>query len=175
MKMMVVAIVVAVAALAWPAKTFATDRCVPGACEAARDADRRAPYTGAKRKTTRSMVCLSVVAHRPTPLVLAQGTHYGATLDTAPALLSWRRQAAYWQPWSRNPTYSIREICLPAKLAQQYVRHGLTLCGGTSPRDPDGRSVWRSHHVRTLVAHRRIGAQNPACLLGRTVCARYGL
>lgn len=150
------------------------------ACRAAAMAARAPNYMGPKAPTTKEMVCLHAIADQPTELVLVEGIAPDNVPVQGPQILTWRPNTHQWRRWSRDASVWVREICFP----RSYLRsssgsfRSMTLCNGTELNQPNrGRSRWiaQQGHPQQLWKERRISERNPACLLGRERCARYGL
>lgn len=147
----------------------ASSTCVgsQSACEAARTAATAGPYAGKRAPTTEPMVCLYALHTGPTELVLADGPR-----PTGPAILRWRPSSIAWKRWSHDPRLVVGEICIPVRLIKG--RSAVTLCNGTTYGEGN-HSTWRSNHIHQLLSQRRIPSHDPACLLGKGPCAKYGL
>jgi hypothetical protein len=133
------------------------------ACELQQIAARLPEVTGTKRITTSGVVCLTVWANRPTALVLAEGrVKEGEPVDGR-VITSWRTQPSMWTSHPNGGV--VREICIPAALLQGTV----TLC------NEENRSIWSAEDVAYLKRVKRIPAKDPACLLGKEECKKFGL
>ena len=154
------------------------------ACDVARIQGNMADYNGPVAPTTDNMVCLHVVAYEPSSLVIANGDQPVGAVVAGHVVTSWRVQRSAWKPWPRDPRYVYREICFGEALLHQSnnphasLREALTLCNGEYLNEPlRNRSVWRERkgHLSYLSKVKRIEYDDPACLLGKIECARFGL
>lgn len=133
------------------------------ACERQQIAARLPELTGVKRITTSGVVCLTVWANRPSALVLAEGRVKPHAPVDGRVITSWREQPSMW---TSHPNGGVtREICIPSSQL-----HGTaTLC------NEENRSIWSGEDVAYLKRVKRIPAKDPACLLGKEECAKFGL
>ncbi len=141
---------------------FAGSCRVDEACDRQRIAAALPDYTGKKALTPTKMVCVNVLASRPTSLVLAEGrVKEGASVDGR-VITSWRVQDSAWSHTKRG--YE-REICIPSS----FLSGTVTLC------NEENRSVWNGEVIAYIKQVRRVPAKDAACLLGKGPCAKFGL
>lgn len=139
--------------------------CAPKdtACLRQQVAEALPEYTGTKAVTTNNVVCLTVWANQPGSLVLAEGRVKTGEAVVGNVITFWRPQAS---AWSKHPNGGVvREICIPAALLKGTV----TLC------NEENRSIWNGEDVAYLKRSKRIPSSDPACLLGKEECAKFGL
>lgn len=99
--------------------------------------------------------CVWVLQDRPGPLVLRKGlTNTGPVAESYPT--------GTWKRWSRDKSLYVKQICPNTSVADR------TLCG------EDGHSSWSASQVRVVLI-RGVPESDPACLLGKGRCSRYGL
>jgi hypothetical protein len=105
------------------------------------------------------VVCVAVLQREPSALVLRDGPD-----NTGGAIIGWKPSTIGWRYTSRG---YVGRVCFSAAIIAN--RDVVTLCGA------ENHSTFRRRHIRELLSRREIPASDPACLLGRSQCARYGL
>lgn len=151
------------------------------ACDAARLSAAMPDYLGKLKPTTQTMVCVYVVAHDRSEVVLVEGVHPTNQPIHGTIINKWRPQSSKWRPWAVDGRFWVREACIPeAQLHRGSVARApfrdATWCNGTEYDQPNRHRYFMRAKNNAQWSKARRGAENdPICLLGKETCARYGL
>lgn len=151
------------------------------ACDAARLSAAMPDYLGKQKPTTQTMVCVYVVAHDRTEVVLVEGINSTNEPVRGALINKWRPQESKWRRWAVDGRFWVREACIPEAQLHQGSNsrasfRDTTWCNGTEYNQPNRHRYFMRAKNNALWSKARRGAENdPVCLLGKEICAQYGL
>ena len=155
--------------LLFPTIASAKDCHTGSACLLQQKQTVRPDYHGKLSPSPNDEVCFSVIANYPSGIVMAKGRVAPHESVDGRVVTSWRTQRHLWKNWVYKGQVMkhifVRDVCISARKFPPVV----TLC------NEENRSTFDASVTAYIKRVKRVSQSNPACLLGKPTCHKYGL